>query len=198
MFIRRELRVWDALDVEVHHIKQPCVTLINVRSQFLTTFTISLMKSLDIRSEPAVKLLAEFLDMDSDGMRTNAEQFAHGKYNPATPIIKILTKSLELYSYLRSPFRDLNVYDTVVQVGPNTNSPTISHDEPPTLVRQPKRPIASASTGAEPPLGNREPISSCEPFALTGPFAHTTSRRHATTYPDRLASCSGRLQITTA
>lgn len=81
VFIRRELRVWDALDVE-----------------FLTTFTISLMKSLDIRSEPAVKLLAEFLDMDSDGLRTNAEQFAH-----------------ELYSYLRSPYRDLNVYDTVVQ-----------------------------------------------------------------------------------
>ena len=37
------------------------------------------MKSLDIRSEPAVRLLAEFLDMDSGGNRVNAEHFAHGK-----------------------------------------------------------------------------------------------------------------------
>ncbi|KZT01108.1 uncharacterized protein LAESUDRAFT_664641 [Laetiporus sulphureus 93-53] len=83
VFLRRELRVWVGLDVE-----------------FLTTFTLSLMKSLDIRSEPAVRLLAEFLDMDSGGERVNAEHFAH-----------------ELYSYLRSPYRDLAIYDTVVQVG---------------------------------------------------------------------------------
>ncbi|KAF7794146.1 hypothetical protein EIP86_005277 [Pleurotus ostreatoroseus] len=85
IFVRRELRVWDSLDVE-----------------FLTTFTISLMKSLDIRSESAVKLLAEFLDIDAEydaeNPRANAEHFAH-----------------ELYSYLRSPFRDLSVYDSVVQ-----------------------------------------------------------------------------------
>ena len=39
------------------------------------------MKSLDIRSEPAVRLLAEFLDMDADHghERVNAEHFAHGK-----------------------------------------------------------------------------------------------------------------------
>lgn len=54
--------------------------------QFLTTFTISLMKSLDIRSEPAVKLLAEFLDMDSDGLKTNAEHFAHGKRRHFTSV----------------------------------------------------------------------------------------------------------------
>jgi hypothetical protein len=36
------------------------------------------MRSLDIRSEGAVKLLAEFLDMDTD-TRTNAEHFAHGE-----------------------------------------------------------------------------------------------------------------------
>ncbi|PCH34905.1 hypothetical protein WOLCODRAFT_78491 [Wolfiporia cocos MD-104 SS10] len=82
VFLRRELRVWVGLDVE-----------------FLTTFTLSLMKSLDIRSEPAVRLLAEFLDMDSGGERVNAEHFAH-----------------ELYSYLRSPYRDLTMYDNVVQV----------------------------------------------------------------------------------
>ena len=40
------------------------------------------MKSLDIRSEPAVKLLSEFLDMDQPYIegdpRPNAEHFAHG------------------------------------------------------------------------------------------------------------------------
>ncbi|KAK0468835.1 hypothetical protein IW261DRAFT_1517090 [Armillaria novae-zelandiae] len=80
MFLRRELRVWDDLDVE-----------------FFTTFTVSLMKSIDLRSESAVKLLAEFLDIDTDG-RIMAEHFAH-----------------EVYSYVRSPFKDLFVYDSVVQ-----------------------------------------------------------------------------------
>ncbi|KZT30048.1 hypothetical protein NEOLEDRAFT_1020686, partial [Neolentinus lepideus HHB14362 ss-1] len=86
IFVRRELRIWPNLDVE-----------------FLTTFIISLMKSIDIRSESAIKLLAEFLDMDQpyvQGRRyKNAEHFAH-----------------EVYSYLRSPYRDLAVYDSVVQV----------------------------------------------------------------------------------
>jgi E3 ubiquitin-protein ligase Topors len=52
--------------------------------QFLTTFILSLMKSIDIRSESAVKLLAEFLDMDTEyveGARhVNAEHFAHGSF----------------------------------------------------------------------------------------------------------------------
>ncbi|KAF9653602.1 hypothetical protein BDM02DRAFT_3182613 [Thelephora ganbajun] len=85
-FLRRELQVWPNLDIE-----------------FLTTFTLSIMKSLDIRSESAVKLLSEFLDMDQPYMEghphPNAEHFAH-----------------EMYSYLRSPFRDLYVYDKMVQV----------------------------------------------------------------------------------
>jgi len=68
------------------------------------------MKSLDLRSESSVKLLAEFLDMDtpyhvgdpedpSIPRFPNAEHFAH-----------------ELYSYLRSPYRDLSAYDNAVQV----------------------------------------------------------------------------------
>ncbi|KAK2462172.1 hypothetical protein APHAL10511_005804 [Amanita phalloides] len=84
-FIRRELQVWPNLDVE-----------------FLTTFTISIMKAIDIRSESAVKLLAEFLDMHSpyiEGCRhVNAEHFAH-----------------EVYCFVRSPYRDLFVYDEAVQ-----------------------------------------------------------------------------------
>ncbi|KAH0835477.1 hypothetical protein J3R83DRAFT_9142 [Lanmaoa asiatica] len=85
IFLRRELRVWPNLDVE-----------------FLTTYTISLMKSIDVRSESAVKLLSEFLDLDTPytaGERhVNAEHFAH-----------------EIYSYLRSPYRDLNTYDQIAQ-----------------------------------------------------------------------------------
>ncbi|KAL5513919.1 hypothetical protein ACEPAG_2680 [Sanghuangporus baumii] len=85
VFIRRELRVWPNLDVE-----------------FLTTFILSLMKAIDIRSESAVKLMAEFLDMDCpyrEGNRfPNAEHFVH-----------------ELYSFLRSPYKTLSAYDVNVQ-----------------------------------------------------------------------------------
>ncbi|KAG9000551.1 hypothetical protein FRB90_011789, partial [Tulasnella sp. 427] len=61
-FTRRELQVWTNLDVE-----------------FLTSFILALMKSIDIRAESAVKLLSEFLDMDAteSGRRPNAEHFAH-------------------------------------------------------------------------------------------------------------------------
>lgn len=38
------------------------------------------MKSIDIRSESAVKLLGEFLDMDAESSKhVNAEHFAHGQ-----------------------------------------------------------------------------------------------------------------------
>lgn len=84
IFLRRELRVWQNLDVE-----------------FLTTFIISLMKAIDIRAESAVKLLSEFLDLDTpytEGQRhPNAEHFAH-----------------EIYCYIRSG-RDLSIYDKLVQ-----------------------------------------------------------------------------------
>ncbi|KAG2002393.1 hypothetical protein CC2G_004587 [Coprinopsis cinerea AmutBmut pab1-1] len=84
-FLRRELQVWEGLDVE-----------------FLTTLIISLMKSIDIRSESAVKLLSEFLDLDAPyvpgGRHVNAEHFAH-----------------EVYCYVRSPYKDLFMYDTIVQ-----------------------------------------------------------------------------------
>lgn len=96
MFLRRELHVWPNLDVEVSfHSTFPRIghatprlvliqphSFISIR-QFLTTYTISLMKSIDIRSESAVKLLSEFLDLDTPyatGRRhVNAEHFAHGR-----------------------------------------------------------------------------------------------------------------------
>lgn len=71
--------------------------------KFLTTFIISLMKSIDIRSESAVKLLAEFLDMDAPyvegGRHANAEHFAHGKPS--------VTPSLAIY-FCTPPILDSN------------------------------------------------------------------------------------------
>ncbi|SJL11759.1 uncharacterized protein ARMOST_15167 [Armillaria ostoyae] len=90
-FLRRELPVWDGLDVE-----------------FFTTFMISPMKSIDVRSESALKLLAELLNIDTSG-RVMAEHCAH-----------------EVSPYVRSAFKDLFVYDSVVQYDtpPHASSPS--------------------------------------------------------------------------
>ncbi|KZT58528.1 hypothetical protein CALCODRAFT_494801 [Calocera cornea HHB12733] len=113
-FLRRELLVWPNLDVE-----------------FLTTFVLSLMKSLDIRSEASVKLLAEFLDM-ADGGRKNAEHFAH-----------------EVYSYLRSPYRSLTIYDTIVQYDPPESPSVFYHKETHSKRRSPS-PYRSGSPSRSP------------------------------------------------
>ncbi|KAF8196966.1 hypothetical protein BJ912DRAFT_1079987 [Pholiota molesta] len=102
-FLRRELQVWEGLDVEVGFINPlPFFMLVSFICKFLTTLIISLMKAIDIRSESAVKLISEFLDMDAPytpgGRHVNAEHFAH-----------------EVYCYVRSPYKDLFVYDSVVQ-----------------------------------------------------------------------------------
>ncbi|KZV59857.1 hypothetical protein PENSPDRAFT_594792 [Peniophora sp. CONT] len=93
IFLRRELQVWPNLDVE-----------------FLVTFVLSLMKSIDIRAESAVKLIAEFLDMDKPyspgGRYVNSEHFAH-----------------EVYSFMRSPYKELARYDEAVQVRIRSLSP---------------------------------------------------------------------------
>lgn len=77
--------MWHGLDVEVRpdaSASQP-FSADAMLLQFLTSFIISIMKSIDIRSESAVMLLAEFLDMDEPytpgGIHRNAEHFAHGK-----------------------------------------------------------------------------------------------------------------------
>ena len=77
------------------------------------------MKSIDIRSESAVKLISEFLDIDAPytpgGRHVNAEHFAHGQPSSFGSQNHCLQCS-EVYSYVRSPYKDLFVYDTVVQV----------------------------------------------------------------------------------
>jgi hypothetical protein len=70
----------------------------NVNVQFLVTFVISLMKAIDIRSESAIKLLAEFLDMDAPyvpGERhVNAEHFAHGPFTPFSHTMVSTSRSI--------------------------------------------------------------------------------------------------------
>lgn len=68
--------------------------------EVLTGHILVLIKAIDIRSEPAVRLLGELLDTDE--YPRGAEQFAH-----------------ELYSWLRSPFKDLRRYDEIAQVSPS-------------------------------------------------------------------------------
>ncbi|ORX36267.1 hypothetical protein BD324DRAFT_581063 [Kockovaella imperatae] len=88
-FLRRELRVWSLVDVE-----------------FLTTHILSLLKAIDIRSEPAVRLLSEILDTPNGPRYPHgAEHFAH-----------------EIYSFLRSPFKELYKYDEAVQVSTSLGS----------------------------------------------------------------------------
>jgi E3 ubiquitin-protein ligase Topors len=70
----------------------------------LTTYIVSLLKAIDIRSEPAVRLLVNLFDTGNDeaaalDIDRGAEHFAH-----------------ELYSFMRSPFMDLATYDDVTQV----------------------------------------------------------------------------------
>ncbi|KAK0214289.1 hypothetical protein IW262DRAFT_1514276 [Armillaria fumosa] len=65
--------------------------------EFFTMFMVSLMKFIDTRSESAAMLLAEFLDIDTFG-RVMSEHFAQ-----------------EVCSYVRSPFKYLFVYDSVIQ-----------------------------------------------------------------------------------
>lgn len=54
---------------------------------------ISLMKSIDIRSETAVKLLSEFLDLDAPyipgGRHVKAEHFAHGQVFFCTMLVHL-------------------------------------------------------------------------------------------------------------
>lgn len=64
-FLRRELRVWVNLDVE-----------------FLTNYIVTLMKSLDLRDESAIRLLADLLDpripYSEDSRKPNTEHLVHG------------------------------------------------------------------------------------------------------------------------
>ncbi|RSH94263.1 hypothetical protein EHS25_004066 [Saitozyma podzolica] len=84
-FLRRELRVWSLVDVD-----------------FLTSYILSLLKAIDVRSEPFVRLIADFLETPTGpGYPHAAEHFAH-----------------ELYCFIRSPYKELVRWDAVAQYDP--------------------------------------------------------------------------------
>ena len=148
-------------------------------AQFLTTFILSLMKSIDIRSESAIKLLAEFLDMDTEyveGRRyPNAEHFAHG----GSPNIFQLYPSTvahcaktEVYSYLRSPYKDLFVYDTVAQYDVPPHLPAPPEHERSRRWESPSRPRSRSSPRSRSP----RPRSSAHRRSLSRSPSHSRSR----------------------
>ncbi|KAF5345654.1 hypothetical protein D9756_011246 [Leucocoprinus leucothites] len=94
-FLRRELQAWHGLDIE-----------------FLTSLIISLMKAIDIRSESAVKLLAEFLDMDT-------------QYEPGNRYINAETLRSRGLFLCPVAISRLFVYDSVAQYErpPNVSPP---------------------------------------------------------------------------
>lgn len=65
IFLRREFLVWTGVDTE-----------------FMVTYVVGLMQTIDIRSDAAVRLLRDFLDVgtEQDGAEGGgrAEHFAHG------------------------------------------------------------------------------------------------------------------------
>lgn len=72
--------MWPNLDVEVS-ATSGCIATSDQKSKFLTSFILSLVKSIDIRTEAAVKLIGEFLDLSgrrSPSGGTIAEHFVHG------------------------------------------------------------------------------------------------------------------------
>lgn len=113
------------------------------------------MKSIDIRSESAVKLLSEFLDMDAPyvpgGRHANAEHFAH-----------------EVYCYVRSPYRDLFVYDTIVQYDASTGIPA------PPEIRRSRR--WRQSHRSRSPSPTRQMIHSASPVRETQHRSRSKSR----------------------
>ncbi|KAH7907592.1 hypothetical protein BJ138DRAFT_482883 [Hygrophoropsis aurantiaca] len=118
------------------------------------------MKSIDIRSESAIKLLAEFLDMDTpyiEGERhLNAEHFAH-----------------EIYSYLRSPYRDLNTYDSLAQYDISSDLPLPYRPERTDRWQQPS---ASRSLSSESPSRRSRIRSLSRPRSSVSLRENTRSR----------------------
>lgn len=147
-FLRRELRVWS--DVPNLTGKSTGTGRASggegIDVEYLTMYVISLLKAIDIRSEPAIRLLADFLDPPSTSTSTSQTVTASSA-TPTSPLAGInppLGRALtgngngnvagggsrglpdfphaaehfahELYTFLRSPFKELWKWDEVVQV----------------------------------------------------------------------------------
>ncbi|KAK1920779.1 hypothetical protein DB88DRAFT_513526 [Papiliotrema laurentii] len=143
-FLRRELRVWSSIDVE-----------------FLTTYVLSLLKAIDIRSEPAVRLLAEFLDPPS---QSSAAINSGPEYpNGAEHLVH------ELYSFLRSPYKELRKWDEIVQYD------AIPSDEPPP--RSPSPPLDVKTTSSSRYRSRSRSQSRSASYDSESSHSHSPSRR---------------------
>lgn len=93
MWIRRELRVFTFLHVEVSGSSSDAATTTS-NAEFLLSYIVSILKMVDIKASNghAENLLAEFLG------RENSRLFLH-----------------ELHAWLRSPYRKLEEWDEEVQ-----------------------------------------------------------------------------------
>ncbi|KAK0439702.1 uncharacterized protein EV420DRAFT_1486225 [Desarmillaria tabescens] len=136
MFLRRELGVWDNLDVE-----------------FFTTFTISLMKSIDIRSESAVKLLAEFLDIDTGG-RVMEEHFVHASSSNLTSMTCLPMSTLSQCEQSVIPFSSTST------IPGDVDAPASITD-----IIEPPRPadVKGKSRASDEPLGDTPSIVGLQP-----------------------------------
>ena len=100
-FLRRELRIWGLADVE-----------------FLLTYVLNLLKAIDLRSEPFIRLLRDVLEPDTlttmadgDGRHRDRERGEMRQYPNAAEHL-----AHELHSWLRSPFKELWRWDALAQV----------------------------------------------------------------------------------
>ncbi|WVN84879.1 uncharacterized protein L203_100015 [Cryptococcus depauperatus CBS 7841] len=88
----------------------------SVHVESLTLYIIFLLKCIDIRSDVMIRIMGEVLDTSSRsaGFPNGTEHFIH-----------------ELYSFLRSPYRELKKYDEVAKYGAIPQSPPFeSRHEP--------------------------------------------------------------------
>jgi len=141
-FVRRELRVWEGLDIE-----------------FLTQYIISLLRTMDLRSERAIALLGEFLDSQdvwipdplptSRTIRAPSRRVCNAmtthpsedKTEPRHRHIHAEHFAHELYTYLRSPFTDLAMWDRTIQYD-NIDQPTMGSSSK-------TKPLLDESTGPD-------------------------------------------------
>lgn len=96
-WLRRELRVFDGVDLA-----------------FLVDYCTNVASQLELRSDSATRLLAEFIGEEQ------AEQFWQYVYtnectNRRTALLINTSFLSETYSFLRSPYKDIRQYDKAIQ-----------------------------------------------------------------------------------
>lgn len=90
--------------------------------EYLLRYVLGLLKAIDVRSEPFIRLLSEVLDQQPMPMSPsrpnrngNGNESGHGDKGREYPLVAEHLAH-ELYSWLRSPYKELRKWDEVVQV----------------------------------------------------------------------------------